>query len=397
LSSSASIPLLLPDIPDYEALEPWLRRIDRNRHYTNFGPLNAELCEALAKHHTESVAAARSYHAQTFSNGTAALTAWLLHMLGRSDVQVLLPGITFVATAHAVLASGNRPLLADVDPQSWLLTPQQAYRAAAQHDVDAVMPVAAFGSACDAAAWDAFTRDTGIPVLIDAAGAFGNQLPGELTDIALSLHATKALAAGEGGAVISSDGERLQALARISNFGIDSTNGLTVSAGFNAKLSEYHAAVALASLAAWPEKSARRQNVMRRYLQALARRCPSAGLPLRAEDGIYTMLPILLPEPCDAGEAMVWLHSQAIQSRRWYCPPLHRHPAFAALAHATPLPVCERLGLRLLGLPFHPWLEQADIERVVSCLSSFVSSKTSAYVYDDCNAGKSDVMLLNAQ
>ncbi len=372
------IPLLLPDIPDYGELGPWLRRIDNSRHYTNFGPLNAELCRALASYCSEHAAFETPCHAQTFCNATAALTAWLLHVLGPANAPVLLPGITFVATAQAILASGNVPLIADVDAESWLLTPQHAHHAASRQTVAAVMPVAAFGTACDASGWDRFTRSTGIPVLIDAAGAFGNQAPGQSTDVVFSLHATKALAAGEGGAIVSTDKARIQALTRISNFGIDLESGLATGPGFNAKFSEYHAAVALAGLARWPENVRRRRAVMALYQTLLATHCPSVRLPRREDGGVYTLLPILLPPPHDAGAVGLKLARDGIQTRRWYCPPLPGHAAFAHLPRATELPVCEQLGQRLLGLPFHPWLSENDVQRVAASLAACLNGTSPA-------------------
>lgn len=367
MPTPAIIPLLIPDMPSVEELIPWLTRIDAHRHYTNFGPLNAELCDKLARAMSDQRGPC---HATTFSNGTAALTAWLTHSIGPAGRLVLIPGLTFVASAQAVIASGNIPLLADVDSASWLLMPDSARDVAERHPIAAVLPVAAFGTPCHPDAWDAFVRDTGIPVLVDAAGAFGNQRVGALTDIAVSLHTTKALAAGEGGAIVSADAGRIEALTRLTNFGIDLPSGLVTSLGINAKLSEYHAAVGLASFARWPRTSHLRKVVMARYQQLLATHCPDVALPVRDANGVYTLLATLLPDGVDAGDTCAALARHGIQSRRWYCPPIHRHPTFAELPHATPLDMCETLGERLLGLPFFPSLSADDCERVVVALAA---------------------------
>lgn len=367
----STIPLLIPDVPGFDALEPWLRRIDANRHYTNFGPLNARLEQALAQRHGSADAPCQ---AVTFANGTAALVTWLTAKTERRKGRVLVPAITFTATAQAVLASGNIPLIADIDPATWLLSPTLAEEIANDDELVAIMPVAAYGAPCAIDAWDAVTRDHGIPVLIDAAGAFGNQRLGTTTDVAFSFHATKALAAGEGGAVLTRDPALAGQLLRSSNFGIDTANGLTVATGTNAKLSEYHAAVALASLEAWPDIVRRRQAVARGYATALATRCPGVRLPPRPADGIYTLMPVLLPATADAAAIAAGLAQHGIQTRRWYCPPLHRHPRFADCPRHGELTHAEVLETRLLGLPFHPGLRDHDIDRICTTLGELLAA-----------------------
>lgn len=371
------IPLLVPELPDFSELEPWLKRIDHARHYTNFGPLNAALCSRLAASvDTLSPGIASSSQAVTFANCTIALTTWLQEAIGRSRQLVLIPGITFVATAQAVLASGNIPFIADIDAESWLLTPEiaraalRSYAAPGIPPIAAVLPVAAYGTPCDPQAWDEFSQDTGLPVLIDAAGAFGNQPIGHHCDIALSLHATKSLGAGEGGLILTQDALRADRLVQASNFGLDLATGLVVRAGGNGKLSEYHAAVALAALERWPEQARRRVDLMRQCVDALTAASLPIRLPRRPNDGVHTLLPVLLPEDARAQAVQQALAESGIQTRRWYCPPLHQHPLFADLPRSTSLPVCDLLGERLLGLPFHLSLREADLRRVIHGLST---------------------------
>lgn len=370
MPSTPNIPLLIPDVPGFDALEPWLRRIDANRHYTNFGPLNALFEQSIAARHAQG----EESHAVAFASGTAALVAWLSTVTAGRKGRVLIPAITFTATAQAVIASGNTPFIADIDPSDWLLSPQFARELAATEAFVAMLPVAAYGAPCDTAPWDALARDTGIPVLIDAAGAFGNQMLGATTDIAFSFHATKALAAGEGGAVLTRNIERVAPLIRASNFGIDTRNGLTIATGVNGKLSEYHAAVGLASLDNWPETARRRRRLAQCYAAEIAARCPAVSLPPRPVDGVYTLMPVLLPDGYLATDCATQLAAAGVQSRRWYCPPLHQHPRFADFPNNGALPHAETLGQRLLGLPFHLDLQDADIARICVALGQFIEA-----------------------
>lgn len=361
------IKLLVPDMPRASALAPYLARIDVARWYTNFGPLvrelEARLCEQFAPED----------HVVTVSSGTAGLELALLALGLPPGARVLLPDFTFVATATAIMRSGFRPVVADVDARNWLLTPAIARGAIAARPVDAVMPVATFGCPQDADAWSRFSAETGVPVVIDAAGAFGNQRTGPRVHVVFSLHATKALGAGEGGFVASRDAALVERVRRLSNFGIDGATGIVDTPGTNAKLSEYHAAVALTALDTWPARADARRTLWRAFLEAMRERCPMLSAQDRPEDGSYTIAPVLLP-PRPGPDAVIDALTRArVQTRRWYCPPLSRHPAFAAVERAGTSAGVEAVSGRVLGLPFHLELAQADIDRVFGVLRQAVA------------------------
>ncbi|MCH7743256.1 MAG: DegT/DnrJ/EryC1/StrS aminotransferase family protein, partial [Proteobacteria bacterium] len=164
-------------MPEARDVLPWLEEIDRTRWYTNGGPLVRELEAGLVE-----LVCSRfpggELHGVAVSSGTTALALGLAGLGMGVGHRVMLPALTFPATAIAVRQVGSREVLVDVDPDSWSLTPDIA-RAALRHvDVDLVVPVAAFGRPQSVDAWDAFIEETGVPVLIDAAAAFGSQAVG---------------------------------------------------------------------------------------------------------------------------------------------------------------------------------------------------------------------------
>ena len=186
------IPVARPLLPTADATRPYLDRIDATRFYSNFGPLARELEARLAVHFGLSPDCVVSA-----ANGTLALTA-ALATVTRGAGTCLMPSWTFCGSAHAVVAAGLKPHFLDVDPRSWGLGPEVATRALEQvPDVSAILPVAPFGAPVDVAPWEALTRASHIPVLIDAAAAFDGQQIGT-TPVVISLHATKILGAGEG-------------------------------------------------------------------------------------------------------------------------------------------------------------------------------------------------------
>ena len=365
------IPLLIPHMPTTDQLTPYLRMIDDNRHYTNFGPL----CERFeARLANEVRPRPAELHLTTVSNCTLGLEL-ALQVAGLAPrARVLIPSITFVATATAVLRAGFTPILSDVDPDNWALTPDIARAAIAAGQIDAVMPVSTFGYRHDVAAWDAVTADHQVPVVIDAAGAFGNQGVGATTDVVFSFHATKSFGAAEGGAVVSADAGRIASIRRLSNFGIDTRVGTITDIGTNAKMSEYHCALGLASFDMWETVKAARVDLSRRYANALGARLSVLRLQDKPEDGIYPLLPVLVPAGMKAVDAARFLAALGIETRRWYCPPLHRHPALADAECSGGMAVADDIGERILGLPFFIGMDDEQLSRVVDGLLEWLDS-----------------------
>ncbi len=374
------IALLVPDLPGRAALEPYLARIDAAHWYTNFGQLVLELERGMADRFSSGVQARQ--HVVSVNNATLGLELAILALNLPAGSRVLLPALTFVASAAAVMRAGCVPVLCDVEPDTWLLSPRIAEESLRRVRYDAVMPVSTYGCPQDMKAWDAFNERTGVPVVVDAAGAYGNQWASERCILVFSLHATKSLASAEGGFVISPDEAYIGRVKNLSNFGIDpstvtdstaGSTGLVSTAGTNGKLSEYHAALALAALARWDETSAQRIALHRRYLGILAVQCPSLTLQKRAAEGVYSIFPVLVPEGRKAADAWRDLQQQGVETRRWYCPPLDEHPAFAAVPVAGKMKVVRSIGERLIALPFHLLLDDADPPAVAAAMAGFLA------------------------
>jgi dTDP-4-amino-4,6-dideoxygalactose transaminase len=359
---TAPIPLLVPDLPATQALVPYLRQIDENAWYTNNGPLVRAFESRVASF---IASPRRPVECVTAASGTVALELVLRALDLPPGSRVLVPAFTFPATVIAVSHAGHQPVLCDVDEHRWVVTPGIAERCAASHDCSAIVPVAAFGLGLDVAAWDEFAERTGLAVVVDGAGALGAMTLGQHVPVAFSLHATKPLGIGEGGVVATCDHGLAQRVRRLANYGF--ADGCIEHAGTNAKLSEYAAAVGLAQLDRAEALLRRRDNLWEAYRTALAR----IG-SIRVQSGLADRAPanLVVRLPSDAARAAAALARQSIETRRWYCPPIHRHPAFAGLPVAGALEVTEELAQRTLGLPFHTRLGAADIARVVDALDA---------------------------
>ncbi|MDD5586387.1 MAG: aminotransferase class I/II-fold pyridoxal phosphate-dependent enzyme [Alphaproteobacteria bacterium] len=377
----------IPDLPAADDLLPFLRRLDENRWYSNFGELVTEFekrfPEAMAVAHGEP---GKPRRCLTLSSGYHALVAGLKALGVEPGKRVLMPAVTFPACPHAALRLGAEPVLTDVDPGTWTLTPEIARAAATATKLHAVMPVAVYGIPLPADEWDAFTRDTGIPVIIDAAAAAESQRYPEHGLVAHSLHATKPFGIGEGGLLVAANGEVIERARRYANFG---THGrITHGPGENAKMSEFHAAVALAQLQRWPAIKERRRRVYKMFAASMGGLKSLAPVHPGFEAAVVSVLMFQTLEPC-AIDLAERLQKEDVAVHRTYLPPLYNHPYFSRLTVASCggqsvcsadpaikarfMPNCEKLNQTLIGLPFHGFMNEADVQKVLGALGAALS------------------------
>lgn len=373
-SSNEWVPLLVPDMPSPQDLMPWLDRMHAARHYSNFGPLVDELEAEFARRFEVSFE-----NLTTVANATLGLELVLQALDLPAGSRILLPAFTFVATATAILRAGHTPIIADVDSGNWMLTPDIAAEACARTQVDAVMPVATFGMPHDMQAWQQFEAQFGLPVVIDAAASYGSQwLKGARGTLVFSLHTTKSLPAAEGGLVVSTRDGLAERVRELSNFGINLNKrnsvpiGALASLGTNAKLSEYHAAIGLASLAVWESHAQQRRSLEAQMKESLT--VASRGL-LRWQTqggGGALKAPTLLCARLSDEFARLELEQRCreakITTRRWYQPLLHLMPALRSLCEKLETPNAEALSESLLGLPFFLKMQESHRLRIIDAI-----------------------------
>lgn len=345
------IKVLVPSMPSADELLPYLRRMDENRIYVNRGPLVRELEVELSNRLVMAPCTA-------VSNGTVALEL-ALRAMNLPPGRVLVQAATFVGTALAIANAGHQPLLCDVDA-AWQLSAEAASAAVGSDSaIRAVVPVATFGAPVRISPWERFAERTGLPVLIDAAGAIRDQAPSANPRIAIaySLHATKSLGAGEGGVLASQNAGLIERVASLAIFG---------PGGTNAKMSEYHAAVALASL--------RRCDSWRTDVDRWYTNCRPGGLFFKgaAPQRARTLLPVLLPYSASAEVVQEALAAADIETKQWYRPFVDERSEFFMCPKIGPMRVTEALRARMLGLPYHRYLTERDVSRVCSTLAGIV-------------------------
>lgn len=320
------IKLLQPKLPTTDALIPLLRRIEEARWASNWGQLVIQLEDALSEKYNGA-------HVVTTSSCTSALEIMLRHQKNIGFTHVGFPALTFPATALAAHNVGLEVLMDDVDPDTW---------------------------------GGSYVSTFGLPThggFIDAAAAWGEQTVPVGTTACFSLHATKMVGAGEGGYIVTHDAVAAKIYRAMTNFGLH--NGVSLGHGTNAKMSEYSAAVALASIAGYDREAWCRLHDWYAYY------LPACVVQQKRPRGAYPIIAVKLPVP--AQPVLEAMRQDGIECRRWYCPPTAAHPLFHDVGWREKLPVTAALSETLLGLPFHLYLTEADVITVCEALARIIS------------------------
>lgn len=360
---------------------------------------------AVERFETALIAATGAAHAVACANGTAALhLAALALRLGPGD-QVIVPTVTFLATANAARYVGAEVVFADVDPDSGLMRPQDFEAALARAPrARAVFPVHLTGQAPDMTAIGALARGRGLAVVEDCCHSLGTSANGELSggcahsDMAcFSFHPVKTVAMGEGGAVTANDHASVEALRRLRNHGMvrrpdafqcaDQAFAGDGSAnpwyyempepGFNYRASDINCALGASQLAKLERFRARRSELVTLYDRMLAPLAPLVR-PVARMPGqkpcwhIYVALIDFEAAGRDRAAVMRALSARGIGTQVHYLP-VHRQPYYRQCAPTPELPGADAYYRRCLTLPLFPSMADADAARVVEALQTVLA------------------------
>jgi dTDP-4-amino-4,6-dideoxygalactose transaminase len=291
--------------------------------------------------------------------------------------RVVMPSFTFSATAHAAVWAGGRPRFADCDRATCQIDPADA--ATRLDGATLLVGTHVFGAPCQPEALEAVAEQANIPVIFDAAHAFGARRTGRPVGTfgsaeIFSLSPTKVLPAGEGGLVVTYNVE----LAERVRLGVDYGNPgdyNTRFAGLNARMSELHAAVALCSLDDLREHLAVRRRLAQRYRTGLAE---VPGIEVQAVDyddeSTYKDLTVIVDETrfgVDRDGLVKALHAEGIDTRPYFWPPVHRQDAYAdQVDELDPagLPATDWVSRRVVSLPLWRDMPGDAIDVIVEVL-----------------------------
>jgi perosamine synthetase len=320
-------------------------------------------------------------HAIAVANGTVALHLALHAMgLGPGD-EVVVPDLTFAATAHAVLLTGATPVLVDVEPDTFCLDPRAVERALSPR-TRAIVPVHLYGHPADMTALRALAASRRLQLVEDAAEAHGAQIGGArvggLGDVgAFSFYGNKILTTGEGGALTTDDDALAARMRLLKDHGMRKERRyFHEELAFNYRMTNLAAALGVAQLERASELLAKKRAIMGWYREGLS------GLDLRLSaerPGVRSAFWL----PCavlgdgirrSRDEIAARLSDEGIDTRPFFVP-MSQLPHLSELRRvsrdgrdADGCPVAARLSARGLNLPGGCGLERADVDRVCAAL-----------------------------
>lgn len=359
--------------PDVETFLEYSRIFFDSHQYTNAGPVSRILEQRLAAFH-------EVRHCVTFANGFWALALAMRTMALPGRTEVVMPSLTYRRMADVAAWAGLTPRFCDVDPRTLAISAETAEPCITDRTalLLAVHPIV---NCCDVEGLEALAQTYALPLLIDGVescyethrgrkvGAFGGAE-------VFSLHASKLINGFEGGYLTTEDPALAERVYLMRGFGFNGPDNVA-HLGFNAKLNEIHAAMALACLDELDDQVRANRQRYRTYQEVLQ---GVGGIRLlefdESERCSYKNIVVeLLPEwPLSRARTITILNAEGILARPYYSPALHQKPTSYRTEFAA-LPITEMLADQFMLLPCGARVSDADIAAIANLLK-FLAANT---------------------
>ncbi|MEJ1087398.1 DegT/DnrJ/EryC1/StrS family aminotransferase [Microbacterium sp. Mu-80] len=306
------------------------------------------------------------------NSGTAGLHLGLLAAgVGPGD-EVIVPSFTFAATGNSVALTGATPVFVDIEPETFTLDPE-AVAAAITPKTRGILPVHLYGHPAHMRALEALAAKVGVTLYEDAAQAHGASLDGRPVGTfgkfaMFSLYPTKNMTSGEGGMVSAENDEIARMLKLLRNQGMERQYENEVI-GFNARMTDIHAAIGrvqLTKVDAWTAQRQSNATFLNANLQGVV-------VPPVAEGAVHVYHQYTVRVPDDRDGFVAALKTEHNVGAGVYYPiPNHRLPSLASYAPGLDLPETERAAREVVSLPVHPSLSQNDLDQIVAAVNTVV-------------------------
>lgn len=346
-------------LPNKDKYQAYVDRIYDSGWLTNNGPLVQELEQRLKEY-------LGVKNLILVANGSLALQL-AYKALGLTGEVITTP-FSFAATTSTLVWEGLRPVFADINAYSYNLDPKNIESLITKH-TSAIVPVHVFGNPCDVESIQSIAEKYNLKVIYDAAHAFGSKYKDQSVlnygDIStLSFHATKLFHTIEGGAVITNDDEIANKIRKLINFGI--TGPTTIeSAGTNAKMNEFEAAMGLCVLDDIETITLQRSEIWSAYAHGFSNQVGFQRWNEYSENN-YSYAPVLFETEGKLLDVKAKLHNKQIIPRRYF------YPSLDALDFIDVKNICQisrDIAGRILCLPMYPGLESLDQERAIKIIN----------------------------
>ena len=357
-----------PSLPPVEEYEQLVREIFSSRYLTNGGAQHQKL-EAALKEKLETP------NLRLFSNGHLALEC-AISALNLAAGEIITTPFTFVSTTHAIVRCGFTPVFCDVEPEYFTLDASKL-ESAITPQTRAILPVHVYGNPCDMEEIGRIAAKHSLPVLYDAAHAFGVFVRGRAvsgfgTASMFSFHATKCYNTIEGGAVATNDAAYAERLNGYKNFGYHADEEIREIGG-NAKMNEFQAAMGLLNLKYFDHEIERRALVAARYRENLSGIAGLSFRPIREEvTQNHAYLPVSF-EPSEFGadrdQVYDTLKRYGVFARKYFYPLTSEAACYAGRFNPDETPVALSASRSVLTLPMYASLPLSDVDDICEVIA----------------------------
>lgn len=314
-------------------------------------------------------------HCVTVSSGTASLEIAMRALgIGPGDEVITVP-FTWISTAETIRLVGATPVFVDIDLATYNMN-AELLEAAITERTKAIMPVGLFGQIPNLEAINAIAEKYGLNVIDDAAQSFGATQNGTrscaLTTVAsTSFFPAKPLGCyGDGGALFTNDDQLAHDMKAIRTHGGVARHHHTL-VGTNGRMDTLQAAVVLAKFPTFGWEVERRRAIGARYSELLADVCVTPEI-MNGNTHVYAQYTVRVPNRDAVGQK---LKEAGIPSAVYYPKCLHEQPVFASLGYEYGrFPSSERASKEVISLPMHPFLTEAEQDKVVAAVKSAVAA-----------------------
>jgi perosamine synthetase len=316
-------------------------------------------------------------HGVALANGTVALQLAVSLLDLQADDEVIIPSFTIISCALPVVLAGAVPVLVDSDPRTWTMDVEQVQQKITAK-TRAIMPVHIYGHPVDMDPILRLADEYGLQVIEDAAEAHGAEYQGRRAGSfgevsCFSFYANKLVTSGEGGMLLVDDDTLAERARRLRNLGFQPGRRFVhAELGFNFRLTNLQAALALRQVDRMDEIVARKRRIGQAYTDRLAE---VNGLELQLQQpwarGVYWMFGVVLREETglDAAELAKRLAARGVETRPFFLG-MHEQPVLRqrGLFAGESYPVAERLARQGLYLPSGLALDEQQIDMVCAAV-----------------------------
>lgn len=376
-----------PNIGNREVLFRRMNEMLDRGWLSNRGPLVLEFERAL-----QSYLGVR--HCITMCNGTIALeiATRALELEG----EVIVPSMTFIATAHALHWQGIRPVFADIDPVTFCLDAGDVEKRITSKTTG-IIGVHLYGRGCNTEALQDVADRHGLKLLFDAAHAFGCSHSGQRIGHfgqceVLSFHATKFFNTFEGGAVATNDDDLAERIRLMQNYGFAGLDNV-IYPGTNGKMTEVCAAMGLTNLESLDELLAinrRNYDLYQKGFELIPGIELADLVPGELYNYQYVVVRVLEEYPLARDELMRILHAENVRVRRYFWPGCHRMEPYRTLSPEAGghLPVTEKAAEQILAFPTGQTVSPEAIAVIIDMVRDLAETKAPIPIKDFLGSAK---------